>query len=246
MLKLNKDSSIEKLDAIHFNQSILNYAKKKYKSLRQESKKVTFALQYGGTEHTLVKNCGFSKEEALNILQNYKKLYSVSEQNKKYYIDKASKDGYTLGAFGLKIRTPLLKQVLLNNRVTPKEAESEARTMSNARFQSYCMLNSRAGIEFNSLVRKDKELRLKVRPCVQIHDAQSFLIKEEPNVVLWVNHNLVKCAQWQNDPIIAHPDVHLGGNLSIFYPDWAHELELPNDCSKEQLIQLCKSHKESL
>ena len=48
----------------------------------------------------------------------------------------------------------------------------------------------------------------------------------------------IRVCKWQDDPAIAHPDVHLGGELSIFYPDWAHELVVPNHCSKEELIKL--------
>lgn len=237
---------IRKVTKEYAEKEIINSIKSLYKEVRQESKTPTFALTYAGTYHTLIKKCGFDESTAKQIEARYHELYKASDEWVKKHVDQASKDGYVTCAFGLRVRTPILYQVIRGNKATPKEADSEARTVGNALGQSWCLLNSRAGIEFNSLVRKDKELRLKIRPCVQIHDAQYFLIKEEPNVVLWVNHNLVKCAQWQNDPIIAHPDVHLGGNLSIFYPDWAHELELPNDCSKEQLIQLCKSHKESL
>lgn len=242
MLKLNKEASIEKLEAIPFNQAILSYAKKKYKPLRQESKKVSFALQYGGTEHTLVENCGFSKEEALKLLQNYKKLYAVSEQNKQYFINKATEEGYAIGAFGLRVRTPLLKQVLHDKRITPREAESEARTMSNARFQSYCLLTTRAGVEFHKRTREEGYAS-KIIPINQIHDALYFLVKNDADTILWLNKWLVKAVQWQDDPAIYHDKVKLGGNLSIFYPDWANEYEIPNECTKEQLFEICKGDK---
>jgi DNA polymerase I-like protein with 3'-5' exonuclease and polymerase domains len=39
--------------------------KERYKDYRQKAKVVNFALIYGGTQYTLVKNFGFSEEEAL-------------------------------------------------------------------------------------------------------------------------------------------------------------------------------------
>ena len=245
MLKLTKDSVIEELDPIQFNQAILLYGKQKYKPLRQDSKRITFSLQYGGTESTLVKKGGFPPEEAKSIYTNYKRLYWVSEKEKEDHMKQASIDGYTLGAFGLRIRTPVLKQCILGNRATPKEAEAEKRTASNARFQSYGLLNTRAGIEFNERVR-DSEYKYLIRPMAHIHDAQYFLIKDDPDVVLWVNKWLVKAVQWQNDPAIWHDKVHLGGELSVFFPDWSHECSLPNDCSYEQLISIVSNYLKEL
>lgn len=69
-------------------------------------------------------------------------------------------------------------------------------------------------------------------------DAAYFLVDDDIDTVLWLNENLVKEFEWQDDPAIAHPDVHLGGELSIFFPDWSHELTIPNDCSREELLSL--------
>lgn len=228
MLEIPKGTVIEEISAEDFNRNQLKIFKSKFKDLRQLSKRVTFALQYGGTENTLEKNCGFSHKEASEIVANYKKLYSVSEKEKADHIKQAGIDGYVLGAFGLKVRTPVLQQTILGIRATPKEAEAEARTASNARFQSYGLLNSRAGMAFNQKVRASK-YALDIKPVAQIHDAQYFLVKDDADVLLWMNRHLVEETSWQEDPAISHPEVHLGGEVSIFYPDWAHECVIPND-----------------
>lgn len=67
-------------------------------------------------------------------------------------------------------------------------------------------------------------------------DATYFLIKDDIDLVLWLNTNLVKFIQWQEDPVIAHPQVHLEGELSIYYPDWSNEITIPNGCTKEELL----------
>lgn len=223
----------------------INSIKSKYKHLRQESKGPTFALTYAGTYRTLMSKFGFSEERAKKIEAKYHELYKVSDEWVKAHLDQASKDGYVTCAFGLRLRTPLLKQVVKGTSKTPYEAEAEGRTAGNALGQSWCLLNNRAGIEFNSLVRSSK-YKYDILPVAMIHDAQYFLIRDDPEVVTWANKNLVKAVQWQDDPAIYHDVVKLGGEFSIFYPDWAHELSIPNKCDENQLIDIVNNYMETL
>ena len=224
---------------------IINSIKSKHKDLRQRSKGCTFALTYAGTYRTLMKNFGFSEEEARHIEKQYHELYKESDEWVQNQLNQASKNGYVTCAFGLRVRTPLLKQVIRGTAKTPHEAEAEGRTAGNALGQSWCLINNRAGIEFNNRVRQSKYANF-IKPCAQIHDAQYFLIKDDINVILWTNKYLVKAVQWQNDPIIWHDKVHLGGEVSIFFPDWAHELVIPNECSAVQLESLVNNYLENL
>lgn len=205
-----------------------------YEALRGKSKAPTFLLTYQGKHYGLMKNCGFSEEEALKIYQRYHELYPVAGQWVQDRLDQAAKDGYVTAAFGLRVRTPLLAQVIRGNRVTPQAAEQEGRTAGNALGQSWCLLNNRAGSEFMRKVRKS-ELRLDIRPSVHIHDAQYFMIRDNIDTVMYVNEHLVKAVQWQNHPEIQNNDVHLGGELSIFYPTWAKEIEIPNYATEQQV-----------
>ena len=61
------------------NVESINSISEIYPELRQESKAPTFALTYGGQYHTLIKNCGFSKEKALSIEAKYHELYKESD-----------------------------------------------------------------------------------------------------------------------------------------------------------------------
>ena len=192
---------------------------------------------YQGTWITLVKNCGFTEAEAKRIEKAYHDLYKESDAWSRTLIERAGKQGYIIGAFGLRVRTPALKRSVQGLRVTPKEVEAEGRTAGNAAIQSYGMLTTRAVKAFMEKVR-NSPYRTKIRVCNQIHDAAYFLVDDNIDIVLWLNENLVKEFQWQDDPTIAHPDVHLGGELSIFWPDWSHECCVPNDCNKEELLNL--------
>lgn len=215
----------------------INSIQKKYKSLRQDSKPPTFALTYQGTYATLMKNCGFSKEEAMRIETNFQKLYKVSIDWVSHKLDQAAIDGYVTVAFGLRVRTPLLAQVIRGNKKTPKEAEAEGRSAGNALGQSWCLLNSRAWVEFMGKVRKS-EYRLDIRPCAQIHDAGYALVRDDSRIIAYVNEHLVKAVQWQEHPDIAHDQVKLGGELSIFWPSWAKEIVIPNETTEAQLPEI--------
>ena len=220
---------------------IINSIKDRYKHLRQISKGPTFCLTYGGTHSALMKIFGFSKTEALDIEAKYHSLYKESDDWVAKQMKEAAKRGYVEVAFGLRVRTPVMHQCILGLRNTPKEAEAEKRTAGNALGQSWGLLNSRAGVEFNTKVRQSK-YSLDIRPVAQIHDAQYFLIKDEAEVLLWANEHLVKACSWQDDPAIYHPKVKLGGEFSVFYPSWDKELVIPNIITEPQLINLVQSY----
>lgn len=205
-----------------------------YPSLRGESKAPTFLLTYGGTFMGLMNNCGFARDKALGIESKYHALYVVSDKWVAAKLDEASKTGYVTGAFGLRVRTPLLQQVIRGNKATPYEAEAEGRTAGNALGQSWCLLNSRACNEFMGKVRKS-QYRLDIRPCAQIHDAQYYLVPDNVEIIAYVNKHLVPAVQWQDHPDIWHPDVKLGGEVSIFYPSWTDEIVIPNGANEDEI-----------
>jgi DNA polymerase I len=230
--------------ALH-NVKRVNSIKSKYKGFRQDSKAPTFALTYQGTYSTLMNNCGFTQELAISIEASYHSLYKVSDQWVADRLEKACKDGYVELAFGLRLRTPLLKQVVLGTSKTPNEAAAEGRTAGNALGQSWCMLNNRAASEFMEKVRVS-EHRLVVKPCAHIHDAQYYLIKDDMDVLLWTNHHLSRAVRWQEDPLIQNPHIKMSGELSIFYPHWGKELSLPNDVDAEGVKALTRQHMEEI
>lgn len=233
-IQLKPGSKIEEVPLRDFNVAEINSIQDLYKPHRQDSKAPTFALTYQGTYITLIKNCGFSKEKALKVEARYHDLYKISDAWVQAKLDQASKDGYITAAFGLRLRTPLLKQVIRGNSKTPYEAEAEGRTAGNALGQSWCLLNSRASAEFMGGVRKSGH-RLDIRPCAHIHDAQYMLVRDDINAVMYTNEHLVKAVQWQDHPDIQHDEVKLGGELSIFWPTWCEEIGIPIDASEEQI-----------
>lgn len=206
----------------------------KYKEYRQDSKAPTFALTYRGTFNTLMNNCGFSREKAKMVEHRYHELYEVSDQWVTAKLKEAEATGYITAAFGLRVRTPILAQTILGNRATPFEAEAEGRTAGNALGQSWGLLNTRAVMAFMKDVRTSQH-RLTIRPCAQIHDANYYIVKDDIDVVQWLNNNLVKHIEWQEHPDIMHDEVKLGGEVSIFYPNWSSDITIANNASPEDI-----------
>lgn len=221
----------------------INSISTKYKHLRQESKSPTFALTFQGTWMTMVKNLGWDEAKAKKVEANYHALYAESTMWVKARIAEAAKAGYAEGAFGLRIRTPLLAQTFLGTSSTPREAEAEARTLGNAiSGQSYGLLNSRAMNVFMEKVRTSK-YRYDILPVAQIHDAGYYLIKDDPEVVAFANQGITEAMAWQDLPEIQHPQVKLSANLDIFWPSWANAITLPNDADQATIIQVCADAK---
>jgi DNA polymerase-1 len=213
----------------------INSIEDKYPALRQHSKGPTFALTYQGTWRTLVTNFGFDEQTAKKIENNYHELYAVSDQWVQDKLQEATKKGYVELAFGLRLRTPILQQVILNSgRALPYEAHKEAKTAGNALGQSYGLLNTRAGNEFMQRVWSS-QFRFDILPVAQIHDALYFLIRNRYRVLEWTNKNLIECMRWTGLPEIQHPEVKLEAELACYWPDWSAETTIPNDLTATEI-----------
>lgn len=120
---------------------------------------------------------------------------------------------------------------------TPHEAKAEARTAGNALSQSYGMLTSRASVEFMRKVRSSS-LAHDIKPCLSIHDALYYIIRDSDDVLYYLNKNLSHAVNWNFDPYIYHPQLNLGGNTDIFYPTWSNKHTIENDLSKSQISEI--------
>ena len=216
----------------------INSIKKEYPALRQDSKAPTFLLTYGGTYHGMMANLGWPEDKSKAIEANYHELYKVSDEYVAKRLQQASKDGYVEVAFGLRVRTPLLAQVMWGTGRVPYEAQAEGRTAGNALGQSYGLLNNRAAVAFMEKVWKS-EFKHDIKPVALIHDAIYLMVRDDVRVVEWVNRNLIDEMKWQELPEIQHPTVKLGAALDLFYPDWSNPITLPNNATSEEILEVC-------
>lgn len=233
-MPLIKDMSVESINSI----------KTLYSDLRDESKAPSFALQYLGTWKTLVTNNGFSDDEAKSIENNYHVMYQVSDEWLDKKLAQCSRDGYIDVAFGLRIRTPVLGKTIRNSRVTPREAEAEARSAGNAiSGQSYGLLNNRAAVEFMERVWAS-EYRYDILLVSLIHDAIYVLFRDNIHVVKWVNDNLSECMAWQELPELMHDEIKLSGELDVCYESWAQPIGLKNNISVDEIMKTLREGAE--
>lgn len=221
----------------------INGTIKTHAKWRQLSKAPTFALTYLGTYRTLMTNCGFDEATARKIEANYHKLYKVSNEYVEQQINKAAVDGYLSVAFGLKIRTAIINRTVLGTRVTPYQAEAEKRTLGNAIGQSWGLLNNRSTCAFMDTV-KNSQYKHDILCVSLIHDAAYFIIKDDTEVIKFVNDNLIKEMKWQNHPAIAHPTVPLGGELDICINGWHQTVTIPNDASQAEIDGIYREAKQ--
>lgn len=243
-IKINSPiETIEKIPTLELNKYFINkVAKVKYDSLRSRSKAPTFALTYQGTATTLEKNCGFSPKVAQQVYDNYHTLYATSTEWTQAKINEASKNGYATAAFGLRIRCPLLGKTILGTRVTLNQAAAEARTLGNAiSGQSYGLLNGRASVELMRKVRNHPKMRMCIKQCAHIHDAQYFYVKDDLEAIEWLNHELPKAMRWQDLPELKHDRITLPAELDIFYPTWADGFQLENDMTQAEIAEVCRA-----
>ena len=152
-------------------------------------------------------------------------------------MQEASRTGYTTVAFGLRVRTPILGQTILNTKTTPYEALAEGRTMGNAHGQSYGMLNNRAAIELLERLLASP-YALDIKPISHIHDATYYIVRDNLAAIAWLNKNLTECMQWQDLPDIKHNKVKLSGKFSIFYPDWRYPITLPVKATGHEIKEI--------
>lgn len=216
--------SFEEILPQEHNVCRINSIKTLYPKIRQKSKAPTFALTYAGTYHTLMENCDMSEEKAKQVEQAYHELYKESDAYCENRINEAKRLGYTEVAFGLKVRCPNLHKSVNSSTYMSGVAQKERRTINNAFGQSYCALTMRAFVEFHDIV-KDSPYRYKILPCVTIHDAVYYLVEDDVEILNFVKVALEECFRWQELPEIKHDKVHLHGELSVFYPDWSHEIK---------------------
>ena len=229
----------ERLPGITNTIASINSIEANFPKVRQESKGPTFTLTYLGTYFALMRNQGFSEEQAKKIESNYHELYKVSDAYIEDKLDQATRDGYVTLAFGLRLRTPVLARTVRKSKTTPYATSQEGRTAANALGQGYGLLNNRALNEFMDLVWKSK-YKYDIKPINTIHDSIYLLVKSDIKIIKWVNDTLIKCMQWQELPEIQHPTVKLGAELEIYYNGWHQAIKLPNKATKKEIQTICK------
>jgi DNA polymerase-1 len=187
-----------------------------------------------GTWKGLMKQFGFTKVVAKKIEKEYHDMYQISDKWVMDQILEAGNTGFVELAFGLKLRTPILPQVVLTSDSIPYRAHKEIKTAGNALGQSYGLLNTRAANEFMERVW-DSKYAEEILPSCQIHDSQYYMIRNTLGCLKFVNDNLIECMEWNKLSPIQHDSIKLGATLEVYYPDWSKPISIPNRQSLAEL-----------
>lgn len=219
----------------------INSIEEKYPKLRQKSKAPTFALTYLGTWKTLVINSGFEADEAHKIEDNYHTLYEISDEWANEQIDFAYEHGYVECAFGLRLRTPLLRKSVRRKKNQAPAIEAEERSAVNAVTQSWGMLINRTAIAIMNdlLYRPDDDTPEvgAILPMNTIHDAIYFLVRDDPQSIKWLNDHLIAEMEWNEHPAIKSDEVPMAADMTIGLT-WADQFSLPNNASIEEIEEI--------
>ena len=199
-------------------------------------------MQYGCGPGKIQQLLKCSKAKAEQVYSAYHNLYSGLAKFGNANKQQGMTYGYVTGAFGLRLRTPRLKAHKSGTREST-EVGSEARSASNMVTQSWGMLMNRAFIEFNERLENSIYAN-KVRLINTIHDACYLLVKQEPEVMKWVNDNLVECMEWQ-EGLVASDEVKIGAEVD-FGVDWAHQYTLKNKASLDDIKVFIKEHFDTI
>lgn len=207
----------------------VNRVQAEAKDLRQASKPITFLKIYGGGAGKIQKVLKCSQLRAQEISEAFDELYAATAEFNERNTRLAKTQGYLDVAFGLRVFCP---------RINSKDsgiASGEGRSINNASTQSYGMLTNRASIEFLQRL-KGSEYRADVKLVNQVHDCIYLLVRNDANVVKWVNDNLIACMQWKNDKALEGP-VPMEAELDIGF-DAAHCITIKNGIDTETITEI--------
>lgn len=238
-------SKLKVISAIEAELILINIIKENYEKVRQAGKSPTFLLQFSGTMFGLMKIFGFSKAKAKEIYDAYVSMYQVSINWTLKKIRKAHKKGYTVGAFNLRLATPILKQTAFLDKNAPSAAKAEARSAGNmVSGQSYGILTLRAFANFMNGVRASKKWKYKIFPWATIYDSIYVEAPLTVDAIYYVNKNLIHHMRDISEcDELKHPVIKMGAELVLFYPSWADEIHIPRNASKKAIRRILKENK---
>lgn len=223
----------------------INSIAEKYPELRQESKAYTFLLTYQGGVGAMVANFGIPRDKAERIYNAYHSSYDMASKAINDQLEIARDTGYVIGAFGVRIRTPLMKATRHSSASTrPYAVRKEEKTAGNALGQSYCKITDRNAIDMGRRIVRDG-LQEDILLSMLIHDALYYYVKDDPVIIEYANRNLVDAFSWQNLPELQHPVVKLSGTMDIFYPNWTVSKSVSKTASVDEVTQILNSLKDN-
>ena len=205
----------------------INRIKDECPNIRAKSKSPSFAMAYGSGPAKVQALLKCSRAKAEHVYNSYHSLYKGTADFAVHSTNEAKRDGYTTGAFGLKLRTPRA------NSTNSTIAGQESRSLVNMRIQSYGLLMNRAGILFQERIEEAGYID-EVILINQIHDALYLLVKDDAQIVKWVNENLIEV---MNIDYVEDQLIHNESELDVGR-SWANQVTIKNNAALEEIQEV--------
>ena len=198
--------------------------KKEAGDLRQQSKSVTFGLQYGATFRSVAKSLSCSSERAEEIVASYHKLHGGVTAYYKKMTESAEETGYYLIETGLKLRAPGLQSA------DEHIVGSTERSAENALIQGFGMLTVTAMNRLQKLIESEG-MEDDVVIIMNIHDAIYGYCTDTPEIIKWLNENLITVMV---EDFYEDQDIKLKAEMDIGYT-WKQQITLNNGATIEDI-----------
>jgi DNA polymerase-1 len=183
------------------------------KKIRSRSKAPTFKLAYGG--YPDAHKGGFITQEIFDRYHNT--LYPGITKYREDYVLKTSKEkGYIHLGLGCRMYT--------------QNPDQAIRTLNNATVQFWSILTLIAINEFNHRIREER-LESEVKVCSTIYDSIYTYTKKDPEIIQWVNENLIEC---MTVPYLENEVLHNEATGEIGR-NWADLHKIPNHASIDEI-----------
>jgi len=206
---------------------VINSIKNKYPELRQESKKYTFKMAYGGITD-------FSPQYE----QLYKEVFDFVDLTEKELLNK----GYVTGFLGLKVRGNL-------KAIKNKQAyQSALRSIFNMRTQSGALIIAQAIFNLQEWI-ESKGYETKVKIINSVYDSIYIEIYDNAKIIAEVANKLTQlmCPDYhQYAPQIFDESCYipLGAEAEIG-KSWVAEATIPNNTSVEEVKEILQKLKQN-
>ena len=218
----------EELSGIKFDKTSLEVNKQykalcdtnpRAKTLRTNSKGVSFGLSYGAYPPKVAKSIGCSLAEATTIFDNFHNLLypGVTEYREKYVMPQVATHGWIHLNYGLKLFSD--------------NAKKDIRTLNNSTMQGYSNVTQISGVEFDRVYKQSQYVD-DIKLINIVHDCLYYEVTDDINVIKYINDTL--------PPIMCRPFVHdqaltLKAEIDIG-PNLAETVTLPNNADLATII----------
>ena len=225
--ELDLSQNIDHTELVLAAMKALDEGNKTVKTLRQDSKGVTFGASYGAYPKKIAASIGCSLKEGEQIFDAYhNKLYPEITAYKENYVIPTTKQNGEI-------------HMLLGAMLRSDDVDGDIRSIFNATIQSFSVITLIALAQFQRLIDKH-DMNDKVKITNTIYDAGYFEVDLDPEVIKWTNDTFTPLLKQQ---YLTHEDIpndaacDLGFNLSDM-------VELSHNASIEEIEEVLNKLKD--